>query len=366
MVDASDQNHEEESPLLSPPALPVNRARRKIIFALLICGAFGTMLVSLGIGEVAISPSQVVAILLHHAGLAGSASSSGVQDGVLWSLRLPRVLLGALVGCCLGLAGATLQGVLRNPLADPGLLGCSAGAVLGTVLMLLIGGAGLSVAAMLPAAAAGSLLAIGMVYLLAVHDGRPDMLTMVLAGVAVNAIAAGVVGLLIAATNNAALNSVAFWELGSLSGATWEGVQVTAPLALLGMIFLSGWARVLDLLATGDRDAHYLGVRVARSRMILLAATAILTGAAVSTVGIVGFVGLIVPHLMRTFLGPDHAAVLPASALAGAVLVMLVDLLARTAAAPAELPLGSLTAILGCPYFVWLLRHAGTLRGRWT
>jgi iron complex transport system permease protein len=201
-------------------------------------------------------------------------------------------------------------------------------------------------------------------YLLAMHDGRPDMLTMVLAGIAVNAIVAGGVGLLISATNKAVLNSVAFWELGSLSGATWEDVQVTAPVALVGVLFLSRWARVLDLLATGDRDAHYLGVRVARSRVILLAATAVLTAAAVSTVGIVSFVGLVVPHLMRLLLGPGHAALLPASALAGAVLVVLVDLLARTLAAPAEIPLGSLTALLGCPYFIWLLRHAGTLRGR--
>jgi iron complex transport system permease protein len=333
---------------------------------LLIVGALGAILLSLGAGEVAISPSQVAAILLHHAGLTGARSFDSVQDGVLWSLRLPRVLLGALVGCCLGLAGATLQGLLRNPLADPGVLGCSAGAVLGTVLMLLIGGGGLSVAAMLPAAAGGSLIATGLVYMLALQAGRPDMLTMVLAGVAVNAIAVGVVGLLIAATNRAVLNSVAFWELGSLSGATWEGVQVAAPTALVGLIFLSRWARLLDLLSLGDRDAHYLGVHVGRSRVILLAVTALLTAAAVSTVGIVGFVGLIIPHLMRLLLGPGHAAVLPASALAGAVLVVLVDLLARTVAAPAEIPLGSLTALLGCPYFVWLLRHAGTARSRWT
>ena len=365
-MNASGQSKKNEVQWPPSPSEARSRTRRTLIFVLLTCLALISMLLSLGIGEVAISPAQVAAILLHHAGLAGSTSFASVQDGVLWSLRLPRVLLGALVGCCLGLGGATLQGVLRNPLADPGLLGCSAGAVLGTVLMLLVGGVGLSVAALLPAAAVGSLLAMGVVYLLAVQDGRLDMLIMVLAGVAVNAIAAGVVGLLIAATNNAALNSVAFWELGSLSGATWEGVQVTAPLALLGILFLSRWARVLDLLATGDRDAHYLGVHVVRSRLILLSTTALLTGAAVSTVGMVGFVGLIVPHLMRSLLGPDHAAVLPASALAGAVLVVLMDLLARTLASPAELPLGSLTALLGCPYFVWLLRHAGTLRGRWT
>jgi iron complex transport system permease protein len=339
-------------------------ARTRLVFALLIATALAAILLSLGLGQIAISPAQVAAILLHHAGLGPATSFDTVQDGVLWSLRLPRVLLGALAGCCLGLAGATLQGLLRSPLADPGVLGCSAGAALGTVIMLAIAGAGVSVAAMLPAAAAGSLLATACVYLLSIQDGQPDVLTMILAGVAMNAIAAGVVGLLIAATNNAALNSVAFWELGSLSGATWEAVKVTAPVAVVGALFLSRWARVLDLLATSDTDAHYLGVHVARSRVILLATTALLTAGAVTTLGIVAFVGLIVPHLMRLLLGPSHSFVLPASALGGAILVVVVDLLARTLAAPAELPLGSLTALVGCPYFIWLLRHAGTLRGR--
>lgn len=331
-----------------------------VLIALLLCA----MLLSLGVGQVAISPSQVTGILLHHLGLPSPAPVDSIQDGVLWSLRLPRVLLGALVGCCLGMAGATLQGVLRNPLADPAVLGSSAGAALGTALMLVFGGAALGLAAALPAAVGGSLAATGVVYLLALRQGQADILTMVLAGVALNAIAAGVLGLLIAATNNAALSSVAYWELGSLAGATWNEVLVLALVAPIALVFLARWARALDLLAIGDHDAHYLGVRVGRARLILLAASSVLTAATVAAAGIVGFVGLVVPHVMRLILGPDHAAVLPASALSGALLLVLTDLLARTVAAPAEIPLGSLTALIGCPYFLWLLRHAHTLAGR--
>jgi iron complex transport system permease protein len=275
------------------------------------------------------------------------------------------VLLGALVGGSLGLAGATLQGLLRNPLADPALLGSSSGAALGTVLLLLIAGPALGLAAMLPAAFCGSLLATGAVYLVALQQGRTEIMTMVLAGVVINALVAGVVGLLIAATNNAALNSVAFWELGSLSAATWDDVLVLAPLSLAGLLFLSRWTRALNLLAIGDRDARYLGVDVTRTRAILLAVVALLTAATVAVAGIVGFVGLVVPHLLRQVLGPDHTALLPASALGGALLVVVTDLLARTLAAPAEIPLGSLTAILGCPFFLWLLRRTHILPGQW-
>ncbi len=354
----------EMSQRLDPPHSAVSTSRRWLTFIALVAALLFAMLLSLCIGDVAISVPQVAGILLRHAGWPGIASPDGIQDGVLWSLRLPRVLLGALVGCCLGLSGATLQGLLRNPLADPAVLGSSAGASLGTVLMLWIGGSSLGLVAMLPAAACGSLAATGIVYMLAVHDGQADMLTMVLAGIAVNAIVAGAVGLLIAATNNAALNSVSFWELGSLSGAVWNDVAVAAPLALIGILFLSRWTRALDLLSLGDRDAYYLGVHVARSRLILLAATSLLTATAVAVVGIVGFVGLLVPHLMRMLLGPDHAVVLPASALVGALLVVLADVLARTIASPAEIPVGSLTALAGCPYFLWLVRHKSTLSGR--
>jgi iron complex transport system permease protein len=338
--------------------------RRGLVMAMLAVALLCAMVVSLCLGEVAIRPSQVIAILARHLGWPKPASFDLSQDEVLWSLRLPRVLLGALVGCCLGLAGTALQGLLRNPLADPAILGSSAGATFGTVLMLLLGGSGLGLAAMLPAASIGGLAATGAVYAVALNQGRADILTMVLAGIAVNAIVAGVIGLLIAATNNPALDSVSFWELGSLSGATWDEVVAAAPLALAGLLVLLRWARPLNLLSIGERDAHYLGLPVGRTRLILLAVASMLTAVTVATAGIIGFVGLIVPHLMRSLLGPDHAGILPASALTGALLVVLTDLLARSAAAPAEIPLGSLTALLGCPFFLWLLRHSHILRAQ--
>jgi iron complex transport system permease protein len=346
-------------------AAPPGRRGHWPVFACL-CGALlGAMLLSLGMGEVAIGPAAVAGILLRHLGWTGAGSFDPIQDGVLWTLRLPRVLLGALVGGSLALAGATLQGLLRNPLADPALLGSSSGAALGTVLLLLIGGPALGLAALLPAACCGSLLATGAVYLLALHQGRTDVLTMVLAGVVVNALVAGVVGLLIAATNNAALNSITYWELGSLAGANWDDVAVLAPLTLGALLFLLRWTQALNLLAIGDRDARYLGVDVTRARAILLVVVSLLTAATVAVAGIVAFVGLVVPHLLRLVLGPDHTALVPASALGGAVLVVLIDLLARTLAAPAEIPLGSLTAILGCPFLLWLLRRGHVLHGRW-
>jgi iron complex transport system permease protein len=323
------------------------------------------VLLSVGIGAVSIGPLQVVAILADHAGVHLGVDYGRDQDAVLWSIRLPRVLLGVLVGAGLATAGAALQGVFRNPLADPGLIGVSSGASLGAVAAIVLG---LTVAgsATLPLVAfAGGLAATFLVYLVARFDGRTEVVTLLLTGLAVNALAGAGVGGLLFVADDQQLRGVVFWSLGSLGGATWPLVLAALPCIALAALILPFFAPALNLMLLGEREARHLGVPVERVRMLVIALAALATGAAVAVAGIVGFVGLIVPHLMRLAAGPDHRLLLPASALLGASLLLLADLVARTVAAPAELPLGVLTSLLGGPFFLWLLRRTRREHGGW-
>ena len=350
-------------PRLSGGLLRVPKLATFPVLAGVLVAAF---LLSLGIGAVDIAPQQVVAILLHKAtGLDIGVEYTRQQEAVLWNIRLPRILLGALAGGGLAVAGAALQGTFRNPLADPGLIGSSSGGAVGAVAMIMAGVAPLGNVSLPLAAFAGALALTAAVYILSRHDGRTEVVTLILTGVALNAIAGAVIGLMTFYASDAQLRSIVFWSMGSLGTSTWKLLVVTIPFVVVGTVLLMGSRRSLNLMTLGEREAYHLGVSTERVRVRVITLSALITGATVAAMGIVGFVGLMVPHLMRLLMGPDHRTLLPASVLGGAILLLLADLASRTILAPLELPLGILTALIGGPYFLWLLHHTRRAQGGW-
>ncbi|TMA39263.1 MAG: iron ABC transporter permease [Deltaproteobacteria bacterium] len=275
---------------------------------------------------------------------------------ILFRTRLPRVLLGAVVGGSLGASGAALQALLANPLACPHLLGISGGAAVGGVVALIAGAEAISFVVPL-AAFAGALFAIGVVYLCARAGGRSTPYALLLVGVVFNVLASAAIMLINVIASYSQAHGVLFWLMGSLSGQSWQLIAAAAAYALAGLAWLAAHAQDLNLLATGEEGAAQLGVDVERARRAIFVAASLLVGAAVSVSGMISFVGLIVPHLIRLVLGADHRLLLPASFLGGAAFLVWADALARTALAPAELPVGVVTALLGGPFFLFLLRR---------
>lgn len=320
------------------------------------------LLVSLGWGAVAIEPQQVVAILLHHLGLEPATAFTSQQDAVLWSIRLPRALFALLAGAGLALSGVALQAVLRNPLADPALLGITGGATLGVVT--LVAGAGLVARWLHPLAGMVGALAVGLwLHRVArASGGRSDTVTLILAGVALQILLAAVVTIVIAVARRPGLPDATFWTLGTLSGARWQDVCVAAPGVAAVLLLLVRLAPRLDLLLLGDAEARHLGVNTNATGLQVMALVALLTGVVVAYCGSVAFVGLVVPHLLRTLLGPGHRTLVTASALGGAALLTWADAVARNAISPLELPLGVLVTLVGGPLFFYLVgrsRRAG-------
>ncbi|GGB55407.1 iron ABC transporter permease [Deinococcus soli (ex Cha et al. 2016)] len=317
----------------------------------------GAVVLAVGSGAVRISPAQVLSILLAPLGAGPLTPFDEQQAAVLWVIRLPRVLLGALVGAGLAVAGAALQGLFRNPLADPGLMGITSGAALAAALSVVLGLHALGTYSLPAAAFAGSLISTALVSLLAQDRGRVNVTTMLLAGIAINALCGAGTGLMTFLATDEQLRTITFWNLGSLGGATWPTVLSALPLILLGAFGLPLTARALNALTLGEHGAAHLGVPVTRVKWLIITLVALSVGAGVAVAGSIGFIGLVVPHLLRLLTGPNHATLLPASALLGATLLILADLLARTVAAPAEVPIGILTALLGAPFFLYLLRQ---------
>ncbi|MEU8823617.1 iron ABC transporter permease [Streptomyces sp. NPDC048636] len=321
-------------------------------------------LLSVSIGAYEIPLGGIVDSLLHRVGLGGAALDR-VGESVLWNVRLPRVVLALLVGASLGCAGALMQGVFGNPLAEPGVIGISMGAAVGAAGAIALGLDVLGNWTVTAFAFAAGLLTVLLVYALSRSDGRTEVVTLILTGIAVNAFAGALIGLAVFFADNAQLTQITFWQLGSLAQATWPKVLAVLPCALAGLAIAPCYARKLDLLALGERPARHLGVDVERLRMALILVVALLTAAAVAVAGVISFVGLLVPHLLRMAAGPGHRFLIPGSALGGALVLVAADLAARTAAQPAELPLGVLTALVGSPFFFWLLRRTRRGQGGW-
>ena len=332
---------------------------RAIVFACaLLTGLAGVL--SLTLGPVALSAGDLWAIFLAQFGVDSGADPT--KMAIVESIRAPRTLLGLAAGAALGAAGAAMQGFFRNPLADPALIGVSSGAALAAVSVIVLGGSALlpltafaGPAALPLAAFLGALVAVGLIYQIAKLDGRVIVATMLLAGVALNALIAAGIGFLTFLADDAQLRTLTFWTLGSLGGASWQSVTPAIVLCVIAALALQRLAGSMNCLLLGESDARHLGVNVERTKALAAVFTALGVGAATAVCGIIGFIGLVTPHLVRLATGPDHKYVLPGSALLGAAILVFADLGARLMVAPAELPLGVVTAFLGAPFFFWLL-----------
>ena len=317
------------------------------------------MVVAVSIGAVNIPVADVWGILLHH--LTGrGATKDPALDQIVWTFRAPRVALAALVGAGLAVAGAVLQTLVSNPLADPIVLGFSYGASLGAVLVITLGGAalgGLAGLGVSGAAFVGALAAGALVFALGQRRGRLAPTRLVLAGVAVGYVLLSMTSFVQLLATPTELRTVMFWMLGSVAGAQWDQLPTVTVVVLASTVVLTLFGRRLNALLAGDESATALGVDVNRLRAVLLVISALLTGTVIAVAGSVGFVGLMIPHLVRLTTGADHRRLLPLTALLGAIYLVLVDLLSRTVNRPNELPLGILTALLGAPFFLWLLRR---------
>lgn len=348
---------------LTPSSSPSRfRDRRTRVASGLLC--LLAVVLGAGIGALSIPPSAQASILAEQLGLSAFATAHDTtQATVLWAIRLPRVGLGLLVGASLSVAGVLLQALFRNPLASPQLIGVSGGAALaaGSVIALLpaaftVGPWG---AVILPLGAFSGAVAVSLLTLrIGSPGGVPDVVPLLLAGVAINALTGAGLGLLVFVADDAQLRSITFWSLGSLSAATWPLVAVLAVAATGVVAFAWHHRKALDLLLLGAEDAGHLGVPVAKLQRRIVAVTALAVGAAVAFTGIIGFVGLVVPHLCRLWAGPAHHRLVPLSAMVGGALLVVADTTARTVVAPAELPLGVLTTLLGAPFFLLLLMRA--------
>lgn len=351
-------------------AIPVEResarTRRRLdsrwMCLLLACLLLALALAATATGAVKIPPARVVSIFAERIGLAAPSSFEEQERTIVLAIRLPRVVLGVLIGAALATSGAAMQGLFRNPLADPALIGISSGAACAAVFVIVLGarffhGLAHTLGAWtLPLAAfCGGLAAMLVIHRIATVGGFTGIATMLLAGIAINALTSAATGLMTYTATDEQLRSLTFWSLGSLGGASWQSVLAAAPFIVVPLICMTLLAMPLNAILLGESEAGHLGFRVQKIKAGLIVCSALAVGVAVAMVGVVAFVGLVVPHLLRLWRGPDYRFLLPGSALLGGSLALGADLLARTLVAPAELPLGIVTAALGAPFFLWLL-----------
>ncbi|MEO0624784.1 MAG: iron ABC transporter permease [Pseudomonadota bacterium] len=322
-----------------------------------LAGALAVLILAcFGLGAIRIPPVAIVEVLL--------GGGSEIHRAILTEIRAPRIVLGLAVGAALALSGASLQGLLRNPLADPGLIGVTSGAALGAVVVLVFGAtlaAGLPNAiapfALPTAAFVGAVAVIALLFALAKRAGETSVATLILAGVAINAIAGAAIGFAQYVSDDTQLRDLTFWLLGGLGGAGWPLVLAASVLALTTVPLFLAHARALDLLQLGERAAFHAGVDVEQVKRRLAFATALGVGGATAAAGPIGFIGLVAPHLARLLVGPNHRLLLPTAALMGMTLVLAADLAVRLVVPPAEPPIGLATSLIGGPFFLWLLLH---------
>jgi iron complex transport system permease protein len=339
--------------------------RPKALFIVLSIACFLVFWLSLALGPVRLPLEDLLRASLRLTGFPVAGDNLQQAELILGQIRLPRTLLGLAVGAVLALAGVAMQGLFRNPLADPGLVGVSSGAALGAAVAIVAGASfgGLPevFAPYLLSACAfvGGLGVTAVVYRLGRRDGQTSVAIMLLAGVAMTALAGSIIGLFTYLADDATLRTLTFWNLGTLNGASYARLWPLLIVCALVIAWLPRRAKALNALLLGESEARHLGIEVERLKRELILCIALGVGAAVAAAGLIGFIGLIVPHLIRLLVGPDHRVVLPASALAGATLLLCADIFARLVLAPAELPIGIVTAFLGAPFFLFLL-----VRGR--
>ncbi|MCR6735016.1 MAG: iron chelate uptake ABC transporter family permease subunit [Afipia sp.] len=340
-----------------------------LVYITLIAGVLVVALLATTVGAAGIPLPRLAAAL--GLNIAGADPAMLARDElVLWSIRIPRIAVAGMIGGLLALSGAIMQGLFRNPLADPALVGVSSGGAFAAASAIVISDSAWGASfrflqlELLPVAAfAGSLLTTTLLYKIASREGRTSVAIFLLAGLAIAAIANAGIGLLVFVADDRQLRDITFWLLGSLSGATWPKAGMVAPVALLALLSIPLIARGLDVLVLGEAEAFHTGVDVERLKKISIVLISAMTGVAVSICGVVGFVGIVVPHLLRIVIGPGHRMLLPASVCLGAILLIGADTIARVLAAPAEVPIGILTAALGAPFFLFILLRQRKLIG---
>lgn len=341
--------------------------RRVAVFTGLTVLLIAGTIASVTVGQLEVSVREVLGTALHVVGVdTGWRPDESIIERSLTFIRFPRVVMSLLVGAALAISGVVMQAIFGNPLAEPGVVGVSAGAALGAAVAIATGisvAGGWSVAAL---AFVGGMVATIFVYATARNQGRTEVVTLLLTGIAVNAFAGAGLALVLFAGDSSAREQIVFWQLGSMNGSRWSQVVVVFAVALPATILAIFLARQYDLLSLGERTAKHLGSRVERLRIVSIVVVTLLAAVAVAFAGIIAFVGLVVPHLIRMLIGPAHRALLIASALGGGALLVWADLVARTIVSGADLPIGMLTSLIGGPFFFYLIRRARARSGGWT
>ncbi|WP_154606359.1 FecCD family ABC transporter permease [Arthrobacter sp. AQ5-05] len=367
----------------APPAKRRGPVKNRLVLLGLGIALAATAVIAAGSGQLGVTPLEVLGTITHGFNnwvqswldfftinvtspfAIGPLPEHARGYETLWAVRFPRVVLAMIVGAALACSGTVMQGVFGNPLAEPAVVGVSSGAAVGASTAIVTGLAGYGNWVVALFAFLGGLLTTLLVYSLSRSKGRTEVVTLVLTGIAVNAFTFAMIAFYTYVADPNAREQLIFWQLGSLNGASWISVGSVAPLLIVGLGMAFAAAKKLDLLSLGERSARHLGVNVERLRMIMIVTVALLVGTGVAFTGIVSFVGLVVPHLIRIIAGPGHKLLLPASALGGALLVLVADLAARTLVPYSDLPLGMLTALIGGPFFFWLLRRTRNEQGGW-
>jgi iron complex transport system permease protein len=349
---------------------PTPTRHRRLRFALVTVGLVValaiTCVVSITSGQYDLSPTALVGVLLRGVGIDTAwAPAASTDYGVIFNLRMPRIVLGLLVGAALAVSGLLMQAIFGNPLADAGVVGVSSGAALGAAASITFGLATFGMWTTPAFAFLGGLIAVFSVYFISRSGGRTEVVTLLLTGIAINAIAGAGLAFFTFLGTTSTREQIVFWQLGSLNGALWSNIHLVAPLVLIGVVTALIVAPSLDLFALGERTARHLGVNVELLRIVVIVTVALLVCAAVAFAGIIGFAGLIVPHLMRMLIGPAHLPLTIVSALGGALLIAVADLVARTAVPLADLPIGMITSLVGGPFFLWLLVRTRRRSGGW-
>jgi iron complex transport system permease protein len=345
----------------------VSRGRRAVVLSVSLAVVLvGGIVVSAVVGQLAISPAEVVGSVLRAAGIQNPwAPDDPIIESTLWVVRFPRIAMGLAVGAALAVAGAVMQAIFGNPLAEPGVVGVSSGGALGASVAIVLGLTTLGSGTIAVFAFAGGLLATLLVYAVSRANGRTEVVTLLLTGIAVNAFAGAGLAFLLFVADSGGREQIVFWQLGSLNGSRWVEVAIVAVVTTLGTAAAIVLGRRYDLLALGERNARHLGVNVEALRIGSIVLVALLTGVAVAFCGIIAFVGLVVPHVIRMAIGPAHRPLIVASAFGGAALMVLADLLARSVVVGADLPIGLLTSLIGGPFFFFLLFRQRRRSGGW-
>lgn len=333
-----------------------------LIITVLVLLLVGVMIASACLGAVHIRFSEFMSIMAYRTGIDKQIHFQPQQEAVLFALRFPRVILGVLVGAALGISGAALQGLFRNPLADSGLIGISSGASLLAVMMIVLEAAFfkqlesyLGYYALSLAAFMGACITTFVVYRISMQEGRSNITALLLGGIAMNALSGAFIGLMTYMATDEQLRNITFWNLGSLGGASWKSVMALLPFVAIPVIILPFMGKSLNAFALGEAQARHMGVNTGMVKIAVIVLATMAVGASVAISGIIGFVGLIIPHIIRMAFTADNRLLIPASAILGAAVLTLADLISRTIVAPAELPLGIITALLGSPVFIYII-----------